>query len=201
MPNQEGVNRKSQAYYEVVFENCSSVIIVYLSKVQALCPMNTHKQSIPLLVNKRTASKSQYRIQTNSYPSRACVYQSLFVVLLFSCQVTSDSLWTHEMQDDRLPCPPSHSWAIQNFHPCWDYFKGLHFGHQAWNLVSVYHFLKSVLFWKPYNSLEAVNIVQRGPMYPSSSFPQWLCLIKPQSSIKIRKVTLRETLNGTFYRQ
>ena len=110
MANQEGVNRKSQAYHEVVFESCSSVIIVYLSEVQALCLMNTHKQSVPLLVNKSTASKSQYRIQTNSHPSRVCVYQPLLVVwLLFRCQVMSDSSRTHELQDARLPCPPSHS--------------------------------------------------------------------------------------------
>ena len=78
MASQEGVHRKSQAYYEVVFENCSSVIIVYLSKVQALCLMNTHKQSISLLVNK------------------SCCYVT---------SVVSDSVRPQRRQPTRLPLP------------------------------------------------------------------------------------------------
>ena len=36
--------------------------------------------------------------------------------LLFSCQVMSDTFWTHELQHVRLPCPSLSPWVCSN--PC-----------------------------------------------------------------------------------
>ena len=70
-----------------------------------LCPRNSPGKSTGVGNRSLSGGSSRPRDQ---------IWVSYMFLLLFSCWVVSDSLWPHELQHARLPCPSLSLWVCSN---------------------------------------------------------------------------------------